>query len=184
MSGHSKWSQIKHQKGVTDAKKSQVFSKIARMISVAARKGENPDMNSELRLAIEKAKSVNMPLENIERAIKRGSGKTEDSQLENVRYEAYLPVRQAGGPGGSAIIIEAITDNKNRSLAEIKHILSEHGAKLSEPGSVLWAFEYKNSKWEPKNILELSETDAQTLDKLLKALDEHDDVQEIYTNAL
>jgi transcriptional/translational regulatory protein YebC/TACO1 len=147
------------------------------VISVAARKGEEPNTNSELRAAIEKAKSINMPLDNIERAIKRGSGKIEGSQLESVRYEAY-------GPGGSAMIIEAITDSKNRSLAEIRHILSEHGAKLSEPGSVLWAFEYKNGKWEPKNILELSETDAQALDKLLEALDEHDDVQEIYTNAL
>lgn len=177
MSGHSKWSQIKHQKGVTDAKKSQAFSKLARMISVAARKGENPEMNSELRMAIEKAKSINMPSDNIERAIKKGSGKDESAQLENVRYEAY-------GPAGSAIIIEAITDNKNRSFAEIKHLLSLHGAKLSEPGSVLWAFEYKNGKWEPKNTLELNENDAQSLNKLLEALDNHDDVQEIYTNAL
>lgn len=179
MSGHSKWSQIKHQKGVTDAKKSQTFSKLARMISVAARKGENPDMNSELRMAVEKAKSVNMPFENIERAIKRGGSKIE-GQLENTRYEAY-------GPGGVAMIIEAITDNKNRSLSEIKHILSLYGAKLSEPGSVLWAFEYKNPPaggWEPKNILELGENDVQSLNKLLEALDEHDDVQEIHTNYL
>lgn len=177
MSGHSKWQQIKRQKGVTDAKKSQVFSKLARMISVAARKGENPDMNSELRMAVEKAKSVNMPLENIERAIKRGAGKLEGAQLENVRYEAH-------GPAGVAMIIEAITDNRNRSLSEIKRILSLYGAKLSEPGSVLWAFEYKNGKWEPKNTLELGENDVQSLNKLLEALDNHDDVQEIYTNYL
>jgi len=175
MSGHSKWSQIKHQKGVTDAKKSQAFSKLARMIGVAARKGENPDMNSELRMAVEKAKSVNMPLENIERAIKRGGGKMEGSQLESVRYEAY-------GPAGVAMIIEAITDNRNRSLSEIKRILSLHGAKFSEPGSVLWAFEHKNNNWEPKNTLKLDENNAQSLNKLLEALDEHDDVQEIYTN--
>ncbi|MCX6731427.1 MAG: YebC/PmpR family DNA-binding transcriptional regulator [Candidatus Parcubacteria bacterium] len=180
MSGHSKWSQIKHQKGAADAKKSQVFSKLARMISVATRKGENPEMNSELRMIVEKAKSINMPLDNIERAIKRGSGKTEGSQLENVRYEAY-------GPGGSAIIIEAITDSKNRSLAEIKHLLSLYGAKLGTQGSVLWAFENKNPPaggWEPKTTIELSETDAQILDKLLEALDGHEDVQEIYINAL
>jgi YebC/PmpR family DNA-binding regulatory protein len=178
MSGHSKWSQIKHQKGVTDAKKSQAFSKLARMISVAARKGENPEMNSELRMAVEKAKSVNIPSDNIERAIKRGAGKLEGAaQLESARYEAH-------GPSGVAMIINIITDNRNRSISEIKHILSLHGAKLSEPGSVLWAFEYKNGKWEPKNTLELGENDAQSLNKLLEALDEHDDVQEIYTNAL
>lgn len=177
MSGHSKWSQIKHQKGAEDAKKSQIFSKLARVISVAARKGENPDMNSELRTAIDKAKSVNMPLDNIERAVKKGSGKGEEAQLESARYEAY-------GPGGSAIIIEAITDSKNRTFAELKHLLSLHGAKLGEPGSVLWAFENKNGKFKPKITINLSETGAQLLDKLLEALDDHDDVQEIYTNAL
>ena len=177
MSGHSKWSQIKHQKGATDAKKSQMFSKLARMIGVAARRGENPDMNSELRMAIEKAKSINMPLDNIERAIKKGGGKTEGAQLESVRYEAY-------GPGGSAIIIEAITDSKNTTFAELKHLFSLRNAKLGEPGSVLWAFENKNGKFEPKTTLELSETDAQLLDILLGALDDHDDVQEVYTNAL
>lgn len=177
MSGHSKWSQIKHQKGVADAKKSQVFSKLARMISVAARKGENPESNPELRAAVEKARSINMPNDNIERAIKRGSGKEEGSQLENVRYEAY-------GPGGVAIIIEAITDNRNRSLAEIKHLLSLHGAKLAGQGAVLWAFESKDNKLSAKTTLELSEADAQSLDKLLEALDEHEDVQEVYINAI
>jgi len=177
MSGHSKWSQIKHQKGAADAKKSQMFSKLARVISVAARKGEKPEANAELRAAVEKAKSINMPNENIERAIKRGSGKGEGAELENVRYEAY-------GPGGSAIIIEAITDSKNRTLAEIKHLLSLHGAKLGEQGSALWAFNNKNGKFEPKTTIELSETDAQLLDKLLEALDDHDDVQEVFTNAI
>jgi len=177
MSGHSKWSQIKHQKGMADAKKSQVFSKLARVISVAARKGEKPESNAELRTAIEKAKAVNMPSENIERAIKKGGGKGEGEHLESARYEAY-------GPGGSAIIIEAITDSKNRTFAELKHLFSLHNAKLGEPGSVLWAFENKNGKFEPKTTLELSETDVQLLDRLLEALDDHDDVQEVYTNAL
>ncbi len=154
-----------------------MFSKLARVISVAARKGEKPESNAELRAAVEKAKTINMPNENIERAIKRGGGKIEGAQLENVRYEAY-------GPGGSAIIIEIITDNKNRTLAEIKHLLSIHGAKLGGQGSVLWAFEWKNGKWEAKTTLELSEADAQALDKLMEALDDHDDVQEVYTNAL
>jgi YebC/PmpR family DNA-binding regulatory protein len=177
MSGHSKWSQIKHQKGVTDAKKSQAFSKLARMISVAARKGENPDMNSELRMAVEKAKSVNMPLENIERAIKRGGGKIEGGQLESVRYEAY-------GPAGVAMIIEAITESKNRTLAEIRHILLNHGARIAEPGSALWAFEIINNKPKAKNTIQLGEEDKNSLNKLIEALNENEDVQEIHTNYL
>ena len=177
MSGHSKWAQIKHQKGAADAKKSQMFSKLARVIAVAARKGDKPEANAELRAAIEKAKAINMPNENIERAIRHGSGKEAGAQLENIRFEAY-------GPGGSAIIIEAITDNKNRTLAEIKHLLSFSEAKLANPGSVLWAFNNVGGKWEAKNNLELSETDAQVLDKLLEELDDHEGVQEIFTNAI
>lgn len=177
MSGHSRWAQIKRQKAVTDAKKSQVFSKLARIITLAARKGEDPSMNSELRVATEKAKSLNMPADNIERAIKRGVGKLEGAQLENVRFEAY-------GPGGTAIIIEGITDNKNRAVAEIKHILSKHNAKWAETGSVTWAFEHKEGKWLPNHIIEISESDAESLDKLLEELDNHDDINDLYTNAL
>ncbi len=175
MSGHSKWSTIKHQKAATDAKRSQIFSKMAKMIAVAARKGDNPDMNPDLRAAIDKAKSVNMPADNIERAIKKGAGKQEGARMENVRYEAY-------GPGGVAIIIEAITDNNNRTVAEIKHILSKNGGKFAESGSVTWAFEKKDGKWEAKHKTEVSEQDAEKLDKLLEALDDNDDVQDIYTN--
>ncbi len=177
MSGHSKWSQIKRQKGTIDAKKSQAFSKLARIITLSAKKGENPDMNPELRVAIDKARAINMPADNIERAIKRGAGKLEGSQLENFRFEAY-------GPGGIAIIIEGITDSKNRSVAEIKHILSKHNAKWAEIGSVIWAFEHKDAKWTPKHTIEINESDAEETDKLLEELDDHDDVQEIYTNAI
>ena len=177
MSGHSKWAQIKRQKAVTDAKKSQVFSKLAKMISVAARRGEDINMNPELRVAIEKAKSLNMPADNIERAVKRGAGKLEGSQLENVRFEAY-------GPGGTAIIVEGITDNKNRSVAEIKHILSKHNAKWAESRSVTWAFEHKENKWLPKHTIEISESDAESLDKLLEELDDHEDINDLYTNAI
>ena len=175
MSGHSKWSTIKHQKAATDAKRSQTFSKMAKMITVAARKGEDPDMNPDLRAAIDKAKGVNMPADNIERAIKKGAGKLEGVQMENVRYEAY-------GPGGVAIIIEAITDNNNRTVAEIKHILSKNNGKFAESGSVTWAFEKKDGKWEAKHKVEISEEDATKLDRLLEALDDHDDVQELFTN--
>lgn len=177
MSGHSKWSQIKRQKGVTDAKRSQIFGKISKNISLAARKGEKPDMNLELRAAIEKAKEANMPADNIERAIKKGTGKLEGAQLEGVRYETY-------GPGGAAIIMEGITDNKNRTTQEIKHLLLKSGASLAQTGSVVWAFENEGGKWLPKSALELSGQDAEALDKLLEELDNHDDIQDIYTNAL
>jgi len=176
MSGHSKWSQIKRQKGVTDAKRSQIFGKLGKSISLAARKGEKPDMNPELRAAVEKAKEANMPADNIERAIKKGAGKLEGAQLESVCYEAY-------GPGGAAIIIEGITDNKNRTTQEIKHLLSKNGASLAQAGSVIWSFENKKGKFIPKHAVELSEQEAGSLDKLLEELDNHDDMQDIYTNA-
>lgn len=179
MAGHSKWAQIKRQKGVADVKKSQIFSKMARIIVLATRKGEKPEMNPDLRVAIEKAKAANMPADNIERAIKRGAGKMEGVQLENVRFETY-------GPGGTAIIIEGITDNRNRTVAEIKHILSKHGTSLGQTGSVIWAFNPPaggQNEWTPKNKIELNEDDAKKLDELLEELDNHDDVQELFTNA-
>ncbi len=137
MSGHSKWHKIRYQKASTDKNKGKIFSKLSKLISLAAKeKGGNPETNPKLRLAIEKAKKANMPKENIERAIKKGIGQLEDTQLEELTYEAY-------GPGGIAMIIEVITDNKNRTLNEIKHILSKYGGKLSEPGSVKYLFDYK-----------------------------------------
>jgi len=136
MSGHSHFSSIKHKKGIADAKRGKVFSKLARMISVAAKKGENPDQNSELRQVLDKAKNFNMPKENIERAIKRASKETEEEKLEETTYEAF-------GSKGVAIIIEGITDNKNRTLAEIKKTLQKYEAKLAESGSVKWLFEKK-----------------------------------------
>ena len=137
MSGHSKWAQIKHKKAATDAKKSKNFSKLSAAITVAAReKGGDPDKNPKLRLAIEKARSFNMPAANIERAIQRGAGAAEGTQLEELLFEAY-------GPNGHPIIITAITDNRNRTLAEIKHILSKYDGKLGASGSVLWLFNQK-----------------------------------------
>ncbi len=137
MSGHSHWSKIKHQKGVADIKRGQIFSKMNRLISVVSKEGgSDPDKNPKLRLAIEKAKSLNMPKENIERAIKKGSGEMEDVQLEEFVFEAY-------GPGGIAIIVEGITDNKNRVISEIKKILGQSNGKLAGEGSVRWLFERK-----------------------------------------
>lgn len=135
MSGHSHWAGIKHKKGVNDAKRGQVFAKAARVIVVAARLGgKDPAMNAALRTAIEKARALNMPKDNIERAISRGVGESGGEQLEEKLLEAY-------GPGGTAILIKIITDNNNRTLNNVRHILSKHGGKLAEGGSVQWLFD-------------------------------------------
>lgn len=135
MSGHSKWSQIRHQKAITDANKGQLFSKLVREVMIAARDGgSNPETNARLRQAMERARSQGLPKDNIERAIVRAAGAEESTALQEFLYEATAP-------GGVAIIIEGITDNKNRTLAEIKHLLSEHNAKLAESGSLSWGFD-------------------------------------------
>lgn len=137
MSGHSHAKTILHKKQITDAKRGKIFSKLAREISVAAReKGGDPEINSKLRLVIEKARQWNLPKDNIERAIKRGTGELAGERLESVLFEAY-------GPGGIAIIIEGITDNKNRTLGEIKQIFTQNNGKLAGSGSVKWMFERK-----------------------------------------
>ena len=135
MSGHSKWSTIKRQKGVADARRGQLFTKLGREIVLAVRQGgAAPDMNPRLRLAVQKARDHNMPLENIERAIKKGSGDLEGAALVETTYEGY-------GPGGVALLLEALTDNRNRTLQEIRSILSRGGGSLGESGSVSWLFE-------------------------------------------
>ncbi len=137
MSVHLHWSSIKHQKGAADQKRGKVFSKLSQEISVAAKeKGGDPETNSVLRIVIERAKKFNLPKENIERAIKRGTGELEGVKLESVVFEAY-------GPGGIALIIEGITDNRNRTFSEIKQILNQNNGKLANEGSVKWLFEKK-----------------------------------------
>jgi YebC/PmpR family DNA-binding regulatory protein len=137
MSGHSKWSSIKHQKGVTDARRGQLFTKLTREIMVAVREGgSNPDTNFRLRLAIQKARDNSMPSENIERAIKRGSGTMEGAGLVEMVLEGY-------GPSGAAILIEALTDNRNRTLQDVRNIFSRHGGNLGESGCVAWLFDSK-----------------------------------------
>lgn len=137
MSGHSKWAQIKHKKAHTDARKGKVFTKIVKEISVAARLGGgDPDGNPRLRLAIEKAKEVNMPHDNVKRAIMKGTGELPGMSYEEFTYEGY-------GPAGVAVLIEVLTDNKNRTLPEIRHIMSKHGGNLGEAGCVAWMFEKK-----------------------------------------
>lgn len=138
MSGHSHFSSIKHKKALEDQKRGKIFSKLARMISVAAREGANPESNPKLRQALEEARNFNLPKDNIERAIKKGTGELEGVKLEELTLEAY-------GPGGIAMVIEGITDNKNRTLMEIKQALQKHGGKLAEAGSVKWMFERKGA---------------------------------------
>ncbi len=137
MSGHSKWATIKRKKGAMDAKRGQLFTKLAREIQFAARQGADPNFNFRLRLAIEKAKAENMPKENIERAIRRGAGLDSDgAQLEEVTYEGY-------GPSGVALYMQVVTDNRNRTVSEIRRILSRAGGSLGESGSVAWLFDNK-----------------------------------------
>ncbi|MDQ6710729.1 MAG: YebC/PmpR family DNA-binding transcriptional regulator [Candidatus Dormibacteraeota bacterium] len=134
MSGHSKWSSIKHKKGLTDARKGQQFTKMAREISIAAREGGgNPDGNYRLRLAIEKARDVNMPQENVQRAIKRGTGELGGGQMEELRFEGY-------GPHGVAIMVDTVTDNRNRTSGEVRNLFSRAGGNLGATGSVSWMF--------------------------------------------
>ncbi len=137
MSGHNKWSSIKHKKAINDAKRANIFTKYAKIIEVAARNGGDPEMNFTLRMAIDKARSVNMPKDNIERAIKRGTGEGKDGVvLEEVTYEAY-------GPGQVSMLIQCITDNKNRTLTDVKTILKKNKGKFVEGGGVSWQFEQK-----------------------------------------
>lgn len=177
MSGHNKWAQIKHKKAITDSKKSKIFSKLVRFISVEAKLSGGKD-SPGLRAAIEKAKKVNMPADNIERAVKKASEPS--SHMDAVMYEAH-------GPGGVGIIIEVLTDNKNRAVQDIKHILAQNGFALGAIGSVVWAFQKEKTPegliWKPNMLIPLSDTDLGLLDKLVEEIEENDDVQEVFTNA-
>jgi len=236
VSGHSKWATIKHKKGKTDARRGKLFSKLSRAITVAAREGgTDPGMNIALANAIEKAKAESMPKDNIERAIQRGGGGAEGEQYESIVYEGY-------GPAGVAIIVEVLTDNRNRSAAEVRNIFSKHGGQLAQPGAVAWGFERRGSivvdgarydedtvmiaaieagaddvvqdgdafevltqpadfaavrdalradgvefdtaelTMVPKNTVKLDENDARKTMKIMDALEDSDDVQEVYAN--
>lgn len=173
MSGHSKWANIKHRKEATDKKRAQVFSKLLKAIAIVARDDNNPESNPTLRTAIERAHKYNVPNENIQRALKKSQ---ESSSLEQILLEAY-------GPEGSAILIEATTDNRNRTIPEIKKILKDHNAKWAEPGSVLWAFEKNEEGYHPKFPQTLSPKSEEVLLALFEDLDDHDDVVELFTSA-
>jgi len=176
MSGHSKWSQIKRQKGVTDAARSRTFSRFARLIAIEAKKSAGNVSSPGLVSAIERAKGANMPKDNIERAVAKGSSK-DASSLEQVTYEFY-------GPGGVALIADALTDNRNRTTQEIKHLLTKNGYELGTPGSALWAFTKSPSGVFTPNepLMEVGGDDEQKLQELLGLFDEQEDVQQVFTN--
>ncbi len=235
MSGHSKWASIKHKKKATDAKRGALFTKLTRAITVAAREGGDPEGNPSLALAVQKAKDASMPKDNIERAIAKGTGADQDAAaFETVLYEGY-------GPGGVAVLVEALTDNRNRTSSDVRHAFSKHGGNLGEPGSVSWIFEKKGQivvdaarydeddlmpaidagaedvaedgdvleivtapgdlaairealeragvelqsaelVMRPTNRVEVDEGHAATLMRLLDALDDNDDVQDVHAN--
>lgn len=174
MAGHNKWAQIKRQKGANDAARSKLFSKLAKRIAVESKKAGGDTNSPSLRAIIEKARKENMPKDNIDRAVKKGS--EVESAMDAVTYETY-------GPGGAAILIDALTDNRNRTAQEIKHLLTKNGLELAAPGSAQWAFEKTIEGYIPKTTVPLSEGDTESLMKILEILDAHDDVEDVYTNA-
>lgn len=234
MSGHSKWATIKHKKAALDAKRGKLFTRLIKEIAIAARSGGDPDANARLRTAIAAAKAVSMPQDNIKRAIMRGTGELEGGQIEEIMFEGY-------GPGGAAVMVSCATDNRNRTVSEIRHMFSKNGGNLGEVGSVGWMFERKSrividedkvaeddlmaialdagaedirsdGQWEvlsapdmhdkvleaiqkagietseasigmiPKNLMKLEGKNASGMLKLTDALEEHDDVQDVYSN--
>jgi YebC/PmpR family DNA-binding regulatory protein len=235
MSGHSKWATIKHKKAAADAKRGKTFTRIIKEITIAARGGGDPDANPRLRTAILAAKAVSMPADNIKKAIMRGTGELEGGQIEEVTFEGY-------GPGGAAVMVAVATDNRNRTVSEIRHIFSKNGGNLGGEGSVAWMFDRKSQilipmdkigeedlmntvldagaedirsdgdNWEvlspveshatvmealqkagvetnasniamiPKNLVKVEGKNAEQLLRLAEALEEHDDVQNVYSN--
>jgi len=175
MSGHSKWSSIKHQKAVSDARRGQLFTKLTREIIVAVRKGGGtPDTNSALRLAIQRARDSSMPSENIERAMKRGSGAMEGASLVEMVLEGY-------GPGGAAILVQALSDNRNRTLQNIRNLFSRGGGNLGESGSVAWLFDPKGVITIKTNELDTEELALQAIDAGAEDVSIESDYVEIYT---
>jgi YebC/PmpR family DNA-binding regulatory protein len=174
MSGHNKWSKIKRQKEKTDAQKSKIFGKMVKLIQVEAKKANGNANSPGLKTAIEKAKSMNVPNENIERAVKKSA---EAGESELVVYEAY-------GPGGCAMIIECLTENRNRANQEVKTILSRNGFAMAGVGAASWAFTHNPGEdWIPITTVPLSPEDGEKLSSLIDELEESDEVNDVYTNA-
>lgn len=173
MSGHSKWSKVKNRKAVTDAKKNKIYTKMAKILAVEVKKANGDIKAANVVAAVKKARENNLPNENIERALKKNDNA---AQMESVMYEAY-------GPGGVALMIEALTDNRNKAAGEVKHILVESGSVLAAPGSASWAFTKTAEGYMPNTMVPISEEDGAKLETLIDTLEDNDEVQEIYTNA-
>lgn len=173
MAGHSKWAKLKHTKGKTDAQKAKLFSKLVKIIGVELKMAKGDKSAPGVRAAIEKAQAANMPKDNIDRVLSKNDG----VEMERVVYEAY-------GPGGTALVIEGYTDNKNRTVQEIKHLLSLNNGNFAQTGAAMWAFA-KNAegKLEATMPVEVNEEDGEKLSQLVDALEDHEDVNEVYTNA-
>jgi len=175
MSGHNKWSKIKRQKEKTDSQKSKIFGKFVKLITVEAKKSGGNVNAPGLKSVIERARAANVPNDNIERAIKKFS--EGGVAMEAITYEAY-------GPGGCAMVIEALTDNRNKTAQEIKLILSRHGFSLASIGSATWAFIHSpGGQWTPQTTIPISDQDGEKLSQLVDELEECDEVQDVYTNA-
>jgi YebC/PmpR family DNA-binding regulatory protein len=175
LSGHSKWAQIKRQKGVADAKRGQVFTKLGREIAVAAREGgPNPDMNPRLRLAVDRARAANMPLDTIDRAIKRAVGSGDGASLDQVTYEGY-------GPGGAALLVEVLTDNRNRAVAEVRNAFTRGGGSLGEAGCVAWLFDQRGLLTIEIDGDDAEEIELQAIDAGAEDVRADADVVEVYT---
>lgn len=178
MSGHSKWHSIKHQKAAADAKKGAAFTRVSRNIALAAREGGgDPETNAKLRLAMDQARDVNMPKDNIQRAIDHGTGKGNEAALTETLYEGY-------GPSGVAFIIKVVTDNTNRAVSELRHAFSKHGGALGKSGSVLWNFEFKDGAYVPKSTIALDEEAKKKFEAFIGELEDLEDVNDFYDNAV
>jgi YebC/PmpR family DNA-binding regulatory protein len=176
MSGHSKWKQIKEKKGAADKKKSREFSKYAQMIAVESRAAAGNVASPGLRAVIERARAIDMPKENIERAVARGAG-VGGTELESITYEMY-------GPGGVAILVDAFTNSRNRTNQELKHLVAGMGYALAAPGSASWAFaKDAEGNWKANTTVPVSDEDAERLVLLVEKLEERDDVENVSTNA-
>lgn len=175
MAGHSKWAKVKHQKAVNDVKKAKAFSKILRALTVEAKKARGDANAPGVRTMVEKARKANIPNDVIDRAIAKAAGDN-SAALESIMYEAY-------GPGGTAILIDTLTDNRNRTAQELRHLISKNGGTMANPGAAAWAFTKTDEGYEASAPVELSDEDIEKLSGLVDALEDYDDVQDVYTNA-
>lgn len=176
MARHSKWHKVRQFKGAIDAKRAASFTKLAREITVSVKeKGPDPAMNARLRVAIDRAREASMPKDNIERAIKRGAGGTGEAELETLTYEAYAP-------GGTALIIECLTDSRNRATNDVKHLVTKAGGSMAGTGAARYLFDRVGDEWVPKILVETDEETGTQVAELIEELEAHDDVSRVFSN--